>query len=189
VEPVLKPFEPHLCEIVLGAWEDWMDSSEAGRYLFPRTRATVVHDRMVDRALAVLPSLPGINHVERDQTVSFIVDDQVLFRFKKGDTSGLSRNFPTQQALAFHDHEQSLFGPLEWVRVEVVYVLNRIKTSVENVFIVARDGNKISWLYDILSEAASTGDIEMAPVHQAGIEQLVRLRDPEEGATKRKLRG
>ncbi len=189
VEPILKPFEPHLCEIVLGAWEDWMESSEAERYLFPRTRATIVHDRMVDRALRLLPSLPGINYIERDQTVSFILDDQVLFRFKKGDSSGLSRNFPTQQALAFHDHQRSLFGPLEWIRVEVVYVLNRFKTCVENVFIVARDGSKIAWLYDILPEAATTGKIETAPARQVDIEQLVRLRDPEEVANNRKLRG
>ena len=177
VEGVLKPIESDLFKIVHGAWQDWLQSSEMGRARFPRTRANIVWDRMIDRALEVLPSKPGVRFTYHHQTVSFIVDDKVLFRFKKGDGKGLSRNFPTQLALAYHDHNGNigLFGPLELLRVQVVYILNRLETDIEDVLVVGRDGSKVVWTYGIKPQFDAIEELPRIPIHRTSPDQLVRI--------------
>lgn len=192
VEGVLKPIESDLFKIVHGAWQDWLQSSEVGRARFPRTRANIVWDLMIDRALEVLPSKPGVRFIYHPQTVSFIVDDKVLFRFKKGDEKGLSRNFPTQLALAFHDHNTNigLFGPLELLRVQVVYILDKLKTSIEDVLVVARNRNKVVWTYGVMPQFDAIEELPRTPIHRTSPDQLVRIpRDSEPVKANRKSRG
>ena len=177
VKSVLKPVESDLFKIVHGAWQDWLQSSEVERVRFPRTRANIVWDRMIDRALEVLPSKPGIRIMYHYQTVSFVVDDKVLFRFKKGDEKGLSRNFPTQLALAYHDHSTNigLFGPVELLRVQVVYVLNHLETDIQDVLVIGRNGSKVVWTYGIMPRFDAIEELPRTPIHRTSPDQLVRI--------------
>lgn len=74
----------------------------------------------------------------------------MLFRFKKADEAGHSSNVATRPALAFHDHEQNLFGLPKVHRVEVVYELNRLETQIDDICVVARNGDQIAWEYSLL---------------------------------------
>jgi hypothetical protein len=177
VENVLKPVESDLFKIVHGAWQDWLQSSEVGRVRFPRTRANIVWDRMIDRALEVLPSKPGVRFIYHYQTVSFVAQERVLFRFKKGDEKGLSGNFPTQLSLAYHDHSTNieLFGPVDLLRVQVVYVVNALETDLEDVLVVARDGGKVAWTYGIMPVFDADEEFPRTAVQRTSPDQLVRI--------------
>lgn len=182
VKTVLEPYHPILAEITLGAWEDWRSSSECGRTIFSRTRANIIFDRMISRAREVFSGMPSIRIVERVGTEYFVADDQVLFRFKKGNVLGLSGNVRTQLSLAFHDHDQrSLFDHLDLDRVEVVYTLNKLETKIANILVVGRDGYDLAWAYSIIPEADVIVDAPFAPVAPVTPpELLVRLRDGDE---------
>jgi hypothetical protein len=185
VEKVLKRIEPELYEIVKGAWQDWLESSEVGRTRFTRTRANLVWDRMVDRAFEKFSQDPNIAYIIQFHTVKFIVGNHVLFRFKKGDLKGLSHNFQTQLALAFHDHNTLLFG--DFARVEVVYVLNELETQIKRVCVVARNNDTVLWVYDIMPQNAVIEDFPMAPIQRTSPEELVQVRDEEKVVKKKKM--
>ena len=86
---------------------------------------------------------PGVRIINGHETFKFLLDDQVLFRFKKGNEAGLSVNVPTQLALAFHNHNQDLLGLADVHRVEVVYQLNWLETEIFDVIVV---GATRTWL-------------------------------------------
>lgn len=183
VERTLKRIEPELFKIVQGAWGDWQEMSEKWRTTFPRTRANWVWDRMINRAYSVFSQGTGIKFIEQFNTVSFIIDNNVLFRFKKGDIKGISHNYPTQLALAYHNHDEMLFFPdMDLSRVEVVYALNenQTQTEIERICIVARKRNQILWAYDIKPQVIAIEEIPITPIQRISPEDLVQVREVKE---------
>jgi hypothetical protein len=159
---LLKPYFPALAAGVQSAWNDWLGSTEFSRTRYPRTRANIVWEGMQRHARVNLAPHSAIRAIEREQSVAFLVADQVLIRFKKGDAHGLSRNISTRLALKYHDPRQaSLIG--EVCRVEVVYQLNVLNTQVADILIVARNRDVVVWSSSIMP----IGDVIQLPVPQA----------------------
>jgi hypothetical protein len=159
VHDLLRPYFSALAEAVQGAWTDWQGSTEFSRTRYPRTRANIVWEGMQRHARVNLASHSAIRAVERHQSVAFLVADQVLVRFKKGNAHGLSRNISTRLALKYHDPRQaSLIG--EVCRVEVVYQLNLLNTQVSDILIVARNRDEVVWSFSIMPN----GDVVQLPV-------------------------
>jgi hypothetical protein len=177
VQQVLKRLEQELYRIVRGAWQDWIQVSQLKTTKFSRTRANWVWDRMIYRACEAFSEDLGIRCVERFNSASFIVDNDVLFRFKKGDFKGLSHNVQTQLALAFHDHSITLFDDIDFMRVEVVYVLNQLETQIERVCVVGRDKADVIWAYDIVPHRGTVEEIPTVEVEKTPPEQLVQIRE------------
>lgn len=151
VRNVLSDYGDSIVEIVRGAWEDWSACPQSGVWRKKRSRANFIWEQIIDRAHQAFDELAQIRIVESNETFLFVIDDRVLFRFKKGDEFGLSANLPTQGALAFHDHEQDLFGLPKVHRVEVVYQLNALETDIRDVLVVGRDERRVSWTFSLLN--------------------------------------
>jgi hypothetical protein len=82
-----------------------------GRLLFPgRSRACLVHDFMVQRAIAAWTGDSAVRVIRRDETAKFVVVDQILLRFKKADDRGLGSNIPTQSSLGFIGQQSGAAG-------------------------------------------------------------------------------
>lgn len=179
VRAVLEKHEERLANIVLSSWGDWRTSPCAGVWRTKRGAAVFMWEQMIVRAHEEFDGVAGVHIIEGDETFKFLVDNRVLFRFKKADEAGLSANTPTQMALAFHDHETNLFGLPEVMRVEVVYQLNRLETAVDDILVVCRDGNRVAWTYSVLNRAAGDGQvpIDLPVVPTSPAERLVRPRD------------
>ena len=109
--------------------------------------------------------------------MKFLIRDTVLFRFKKADGTGRSSNVTTQLALAFHDHDQDLFGLPEVQRVEVVYKLNRLETQIVDICVVARNGDQIAWEYSLLGAGEATVPLPMPePKPERPVAAIVKLK-------------
>ena len=132
-------------------------------------------EQMIDRAHRAFEADPGVAISRKNETFRFVVGD-VLFRFKKGDRTGLSANFPTQTALAFHDPQRVIPGQGALERVEVVYTLNRLQTEVTDVLVVARHGTTILWTFSLLDAAEPSASIAMPKAPPAPVAPLVRPR-------------
>lgn len=150
VRSAFDPIREPIVEAVLGGWKDWRASPQSGIWRCKRSRANFVWEQIIDRAHIAFDSVARVRIVDGQETFKFLVDDRVLFRFKKGDEAGLSANVPTQIAMAFHDHEQNLFGLPEVHRVDVVYQLNQLETDIADILVVARDGERVAWTYSLL---------------------------------------
>ena len=149
VRPILDEFRDPIVSAIREAWDEWQASGYAG-FWSKRGRANFIWEQIIHRAHTALQDHDAVHIIEGNETKKFLVRGAVLFRFKKADGSGRTSNIPTQLELAFHDHEQDLFGSPEVQRVEVVYKLNRLETQIEDICVVARIGNMIAWKYSLM---------------------------------------
>lgn len=159
VKPIIDEIRDEIVAAIHEAWDDWMASDHVAVWRCKRSRANFVWEQIIDRAHTTLLSLDCVHIIEATETMKFLIQDQVLFRFKKADDSGRTANVATQMAMAFHDHDQDLFGLPEVQRVEVVYKLNKLETAIADICVVARDGNAVSWEYSLLD-----ADVVVAPL-------------------------
>lgn len=190
IQPILDNLREPIVAAVLGAWDDWIASPYLGVWRCKRNRANFVWEQIIDRAHFAFAEEPGVQIIDGQETFKFLVEGSVLFRFKKGDDAGVTANIPTQIALAFHDHEQNLFGLPEVYRIEVVYQLNMLETEVVDVLVVARDGNAIAWSYSLLDSGEGVVPLPMpAPSEEPPAKlavRLVRRRDESETRDRKK---
>lgn len=98
VKVKLTPYEKDLTTILREAFQDWREITEKKLLTLGRTRAGIIHDRALSLANKLLPD-KGVKIEDKYETAQFNVDDELLFRFKKGDNFGLSRNYRTSRAL------------------------------------------------------------------------------------------
>lgn len=105
--------------------------------------------------------LSGSKHIvnivkPRKLTAHYWFNDKVLFRFKKSNKSGQSKNYPTRTALAFYD-QQNENSQADWVgapvRLDLTYVLNKAKTSIIDIMAVYRIGDQIIFSSSLLSDS------------------------------------
>ncbi len=176
IQPILDNLRKPIVAAVLGAWDDWIASPYLGVWRCKRSRANFVWEQIIDRAHVAFAEKPSVQVIDGQETFKFLIEDSVLFRFKKGDDAGVTANIPTQIALAFHDHEQNLFGLPEVYRIEVVYQLNMLETEVVDVIVVARDGDAIAWSYSLLDSGEGVVPLLMpAPSEEPPAKPAVRL--------------
>ena len=98
VQPIIEKHRQPILAAVLGAWDDWLKSPHPGVWRCKRSRANFVWEQITERAHLEFDDAPAVHIIEGHETFKFLVEHQVLFRFKKGDESGLSANVPTQLA-------------------------------------------------------------------------------------------
>lgn len=193
VRPIIENYSEPIVASVLGAWDDWLASPHVGVWRCKRSRANFVWEQIIERAHLAFDGSLGVHIIDGQETFKFLVDDRVLFRFKKGDEAGVTANIPTQLALAFHDHEQDLLGLPQVHRVEVVYQLNQLETEIVDVIVVARDEDVVVWSYSLLDSAEGVVPLPMpAPSGEPPTlpaRRLVRPRDASETRDRRKKQG
>lgn len=190
VQPILDNHHEPIVAAVRGAWGDWLASPHVGVWRCKRSRANFVWEQIIERAHVAFNGSSAIRIIDGQETYKFLVEDRVLFRFKKGDETGLTANVPTQLALAFHDHDQNLLGLPEVHRVEVVYQLNPLETEIVDVIVVARDEDVVVWTYSLLDAGEGVVPLPMpTPSGQppaVPARRLVRPRDASETRDRKK---
>jgi len=150
VRLALAPLEPILTDAFMRAWKDWRNAPYAGHW-HKRGRANFVWEQAIHYAATAISEMPGVKIVPKDHSFHFLVNGEVAFRMKKADSTGFTSNYPTQEALSFHDPQLPLTGIATAQRVEVTYVLDKTETNISDISVVARDCNRIEWTYSLLN--------------------------------------
>lgn len=168
IKGVLSPYHPMLRSIVDDAWAEWRavqkfrEEKGFGPMLYTRSISNYMFDAIARRAVPRLGVEASIMVVSDSQTFKAHING-VLLRMKKGGDDNLGRNHPTLTALAFEEADQRFPGfPAETPKVELIWVPNDIWTKVDQLLIVARDGEKLIWQYDI-PVAEGTGVAPLPP--------------------------
>lgn len=149
IEARLAPYMARIVRVVLDAWTDWMNSGKNGRWKRRRSRANYIWEELACRAEATFANDPSVRIHPKHQSCWFHIDD-LVFRFKKSDSSGLTSNYPTQAALDYHDQQEDLLGIPKVQRLEVTYVPNKLETAVHDILLVARDQDRVLWCSSLL---------------------------------------
>jgi hypothetical protein len=167
VQADLEDFHDRIRSVVERAWAEWRAVAEFraendyAPLLYSRTVANFMFDAIARYAIAEFAGDTSV-HVEIEtQTIKLFFRGAVLARFKKGDDNKLGQNIPTQAALAFEFVDGMFPGlPRETAKVEFIWLANEINTKLEHVLVVARDGDRLLWDYEIEAmPAAGTGTV------------------------------
>lgn len=186
VRPILDEIRAPVVSAIHEAWEDWLASNLNGVWRYKRSRANFVWEQIIERANNALLDHGAVHVIDGHETMKFLVRDTVLFRFKKADETGRSSNVTTQLALAFHDHDQNLLDLPEVQRVEVVYKLNRLETQIDDICVVARNGDQIVWEYSFLDADEATVPLPMSePKPERSAASIVKLKGAADDRKKR----
>jgi hypothetical protein len=176
VRVALANHETLIYQAVHEAWGDWKALQLAGRLMFMgRSRACLVYDFIVQRVRSAFDGNKNVRVITRDETAKFLFNDQVVVRFKKANENGLGSNIETQATMDFVDQQQELPGIPDVHKVEILYVLNRFQTHIDQVQVVARDGNTILWNY-VLAPAESAGIVPLPLTPAAEPERRAKIK-------------
>lgn len=176
VRRILSAFEPTILDVVHGAWSDWMSSPHRSTLRYPRTRACLVQEFMVKRAIEAFDGNSDVHIIHQDETAKFLIGQELLLRLKKGDANGLGCNIETQAVLNFTDPQMVIPGLPDVQKVDVVYVLNAIETQIDRVAVAARDNGTRLWSYDIEDRRSAPVLPLPQPTSSPDIGAVVRLR-------------
>lgn len=189
VREILEKRHPAFVNVVLGAWTRWLNNPERSQ-LYRRSQSCLIHNYMMLDAIPNLPKDAGIKAVSRYETAVFLVDDELIVRFKKGDDKGLSSNIGTQAAIAFNDPNENLalFAELpDLGRVDIAYQPNELGTKIQDVLVVARDDSRVLWSYSIHQVAEGTDDptvLPTAPIEPPPADSGMRVPESQPGEKK-----
>ena len=185
---VLKPIIPISEKIIRQSWSLYMQLiKEYPPFRYPRTKANLLWDWITTMARSEFDEVPNIKPLEQEQTVWFKYDDSIIFRFKKSNTDGYSRNFPTQAAIAYHNQQIELEGFPQIIRIEFVYIPNMTETDLEDIRVVCRNEDQIAWQESIMTSADVIHIIpEPEPTKDSQVEAKEHLKQKEEESTKDK---
>jgi hypothetical protein len=147
----------------------------------------MVWEEVARRLKGIAAEDPGIVVLEHRDTLSLIVDDEVLLRLKHADTALVTQNYPTDEATAFDDHDIDLFGYQGLQRVRLCYVLDQYETTLIWVGIAAHQKGQFLWKIE-LDDVGAVAAPERLPIEEPETDtaRLARLKNNVEEKKKKK---
>jgi hypothetical protein len=196
VQDTLGPYHARIRSIVDRAWTEWREiegfraKKGMAPILYSRTVANHVFDAIARFAINEFAADTSVHVRPESQTIKIFFKGDVLGRFKKGDDNKLGQNIPTMAAQLFEDASGIIPGlPPETAKVEFIWLANEIHTRLEHVLVVARDGERPLWDYEIEPTIPGAGTVVLFPAPlppdpEGGNERLVTPKKPAEKKTK-----
>ena len=124
-EKLLSPYIDRILNVFDLAWNDWLKRIKENPSCCKRGRSNFIWDQIIHHSKNEFGFEPdhkfAIYPYNNSQTYNFIVEQQLVFRIKKGKNTRKSSNIPTNMSKGFHDPNESLpeIGLLP--RIEIQY--------------------------------------------------------------------
>lgn len=150
------------------------------------TARHMVWEEVVQRLYEVAAADTDIVPIEHRDTVSLVVENEVLFRLKYADTGLITRNYPTPEAESFDDHSVDLYGFSGLQRVKLCYVPDEYESSLLWTGIAASNKGKFLWKIELEDSGAVEAPASLPfPEAEVDTTRLARLRGPQENPQKK----
>ena len=156
---ILDKHLPAFYGCIEGAWSDYMSYPIEKKVVHSaRSRASLVHDHIIDRTAKYAARTQEVQIVEKRGLFLFVFDGQIAVRFKKFDEDLKTSNQPSGQVQQFKNQMQ-LPGVQAAHNLESGYILTADAQALSAVHLVCPSGTGVYW--DILLTAqAQTGVIQ-----------------------------
>ena len=189
VSSVLRPMYGDLVSMLQRAHSDWMQGPFARTMQDPKVRANLIWNQFLYYAKAHFEDSNLVRVENKAHCQGLLIGSSFFVRMKKGTNRLLSRNYPTKAALDFNDASVDLFEGV--ARLELIYTLDALGTSIDRVVIAQRHRSKILWAIDLLGGAEDHGQtvipLPVAPMN--GGTPAERVLKPKKFAEKIKKTG
>ena len=117
------------------------------------------------------------------------IDQRIALRVKKMDNNLLTSNNPTMQSIAFESQQLDLPGFEGVIYLNLGYVMNKIGTSIDGVYVTCPDGYKsIAWYIRLDEEVGTIVEVTESPISPDTEQRHIAVRIKDELAEDRKER-
>lgn len=186
------PLEEHVRQVLLenergtdiyravqDGWKAFQDNyPQRHQWRRKASSRSMVWEEITKRLAVLASSGDGLKLIEHRDTVSLILDDEVLLRLKHADASLITRNYPTDEALAYDDHDVDLYGYEGLQRIKLCYVVDQFERDLIWVGVTASLNGRFLWKIE-LDDAGAVEAVAKLP-----------LTEPEQNTAKlAKLKG
>lgn len=131
------------------AWDAYLDYPMDKRIVHSeRSRASLMHDHMIDEASKYVVTTDGIEIINRRKLYLFVLDEKLAIRFKMFDETLRTRNQQTKQVMQFKG-QMMLPGVNSSHNLEAGYVLGEDRQTLKAVHLVCPNGPR-SVYWDVL---------------------------------------
>ena len=182
----------HIFNAVHDGWKAFQDHYPQ-RHQWRRKSSSrhMVWEEVTKRLAAIASSDDGVSLVEHRDTVSIVVDNEVLLRLKHADPSLITRNYPTEEAQAFDDHQVDLYGFAGLQRVKLCYVADQFERNLIWVGIMASVNGRYLWKIELDGGGAVESPIQLPLTEpEQNTAKLAKLKgQPAENGGKKKNDG
>ncbi len=163
VERLLRHELPYLGRIIAGAWQRYLDTHSLAERLThtPRSRASLVHDYMVDGARELAETAVHAEVRERGGLFMVLLHGRVAIRFKKLKDDLTTSNIPTQQSFEFSRQSLALPGVRHVTYLQAGYQLNRSQTKLSAAYLACPNGGRVEWAIPLKIESAAADVIAL----------------------------
>ncbi|WKB54336.1 hypothetical protein [Eleftheria terrae] len=183
---IASPYFSELVAVVNAAWADWMSSGYPAQMQHKRFRAAFVWNQLLTHAKRRFDGRQDVRVEVIKNWEGLLLHDSIFIRFKLGYDDLLSRNYPTQSALDFHDQELDLFGS-GITRLELIYVLNDLGTEIQRIALIQRHKNSVAWAIDLLGKEDETQKVIDLPAVVRQGSPAERIIKPKSGNQNERL--
>jgi len=151
------------------------------------TSRHIVWEEIVKRLVQATADDPDVVIVEHRDTMSLVVENEVLFRLKHADTSLLTKNYPTEEAQEFDDHSVDLYGFTGLQRVKLCYVPDQYETNLIWTGIAASYEGQFLWKIELDSVGAIEAPVQLPLAEpEYNTSKLAKLKKSEASMDKKK---
>ncbi len=148
---LIEPHLPQFSAVCTAALEDL----QAQLATFPgsmynRTKATVMHNLICERLKTELGSTDGVRVFEEYESVSIVMDNKVLLRFKKLKKDGLPSNIRTRRSSDWDAQllQMKLFPEYpDMACIDWGYVVDSTWSEIKSLKVMCRINANIQWEY------------------------------------------
>lgn len=155
---ILGPYISRIQEAVKRAIKDYYLSGQYAkvRYIHsPRTAACLCHDHIKAEIKREFESTHGVSYSEKRGSFTLNVQGAAVLRFKKFNKNLMSSNIKTKQVTAYllqQPMQLELDGLPPDGLLHVGYIMNRLGTDIEKIYVTYRYANVNIWEWDTSEE-------------------------------------
>ena len=167
LSPRMRAFTGALANSV-NVWNSRFGGSQI--VLDSTARAVVLNQYWYYFARSALANDLGVTLLTEQGQRYFVVDEEVILRFKLVDQNLKSKNFPTRRAKAWN-LQLPLNGIPKWDRLEFGYRLDLTGTVVLDAFVILRVGHHFLWVWQVLGDRIETFAAQL-PLTSVSLDEL-----------------
>ncbi len=189
VRAALEPYNKPIRKVLDKAFKAYL-AKRGGGNVYRRTDSADIFDSVIQAAMAEFNGKPGIQVFANGSTARFLFGGKVLTRFKKAGRKGRGQNIPTAANTEFLKASLPFPDAPEAMKVEICWKVNELGTGYNEVYVTARDGNRVLWTYEMPGGAQEIIEFPRktaAPVQPQRRRSLAKLKDS--AKTKKKKNG
>ncbi|MEL6646978.1 MAG: hypothetical protein AAFQ05_04625 [Pseudomonadota bacterium] len=159
-------------------WRSFQDNyPQRHQWRRKATSREIVWEEVTQRLAVLASNDQGVAFIEHKDTVSLIIDDEVLLRLKHADTSLMTSNYPTAEAEAFDDHEAELYGYTGLQRVKLCYVPDQFERDLIWTGIAASVNGRFLWKIELDGKGAVEAPVALPLVEpEQNTAKLAKLK-------------